>query len=125
MVGKPIIATGWSGHTDFLDPKLAAMIGGKVSPIHPSAQQKDMLIEGSQWFEPDHNHIGYFINDVKKNYKTWKQKAKSLQSKNKKSFSFEAMGEQIDSILEQYLPEIPKTVKIDLPQMSLPKLEKI
>ena len=28
LTGKPIITTAWSGHTDFLDPKLCATDGG-------------------------------------------------------------------------------------------------
>jgi len=128
LIGKPIIATGWSGHTDFLDPKLAAMLGGKLTQLHPSAQVKDMLIEGSQWFDADHNQIGHFINDVKKNYTTWKQKAKSLQKKNKTQFSFQAMGDQLNSFLEAYIPSLPveQTFKMPLPKkIELPKLKKV
>jgi glycosyltransferase involved in cell wall biosynthesis len=61
LTGKPTIASGWSGHMDFLDPKFTPILGGKLNPIHQSAQQKDILIEGSQWFDCDHGHLGQFL----------------------------------------------------------------
>ena len=50
LTGKPVIATNWSGHIDFLKPEFTPLMGGDLKNIHPTAQVKDMLIEGSQWF---------------------------------------------------------------------------
>jgi glycosyltransferase involved in cell wall biosynthesis len=124
LTGKPVIASGWSGHTDFLNPKLAAIMGGKVNPIHPSAQQKDMLIEGSQWFDVDHNHLGHFLVDVKKNYKPWSKKSKTLSGRLKKNFSYDAMKDLLLEILDKNV-DVPTQIKLELPKIKGVKLPTI
>ncbi len=124
LTGKPVIASGWSGHTDFLNPKLAAIMGGKVNPIHPSAQQKDMLIEGSQWFDVDHNHLGHFLVDVKKNYKSWSKKSKTLSGRLKKNFSYDAMKDLLLEILDKNV-DVPTQIKLELPKIKGVKLPTI
>jgi len=127
LTGKPTIATGWSGHVDFLNPKLTPIMGGKLEDIHPSAQQKDMLIEGSKWFGVDHGHLGHFLVDVKKNYKKWQPKSKTLSNKLKKNFSFEAMKDLLIKILDKNV-DVPTQVKLNIPKLestSLPTLKKV
>ena len=127
LTGKPTIATGWSGHTDFLDPKLTPIMGGKLTDIHPSAQAKDMLIEGSKWFDVDHGHLGHFLVDVKKNYKQWCSKSKVLSTRLKRNFSFEAMKNLLIEILDKNV-DVPTQVKLNIPKLegtSLPTLKKV
>ena len=127
LTGKPTIATGWSGHVDFLDAKLTPVMGGKLEDIHPSAQQKDMLIEGSKWFSVDHGHLGHFLTDVKKNYKQWSSKSKVLGNKLKRNFSFEAMKNLLIEILDENV-DVPTQVKLNIPKLdatSLPTLKKV
>ena len=124
LTNKPIIATGWSGHVDFLNPEFTALIGGNLTPIHPSAQIKDMLIENSQWFSPDHGHIGHFMNDVFENYKDWQVKGKRQGFHSRTNFSFEKMKEQLKDILTRNLPELPKQVKLQLPKLNKIELPK-
>ena len=122
LTGKPTICSGWSGPADFLDPKLTPIMGGKLNNIHSSAQQKDMLVEGSQWFDVDHGHLGHFLNDVKKNYKTWVPKSKTLSGRLKKKFSFEAMKNLLLEILDDKV-DVPTQVELKIPKLnSTPKL---
>lgn len=130
LTGKPIITTGWSGHVDFLSGKLTALIGGKLSNIHPTAVVKDMLIPESQWFDPDHGQIGHFFTDVKKNYKQWLPKSRKQAKINKQNFSFGAMVSQLENYLDTYVPEFPKQVELKLPtfggkKLDLPKLKTV
>jgi hypothetical protein len=125
LTNKPIIATGWSGQVDFLNPNFTGLMGGKLTKIHPSAQQKDMLIEGSEWFSVDHAHIGHFFTDVLKNYKDWKVKAKRQGHYSRSNFSFEKMEQQLEFILSENMPIIPKTAKLNIPSIGLPKLKKV
>ena len=50
LINKPIIASGWSGHVDFLSPEFSILIGGEVKPVDKSAVVKDVLIPESSWF---------------------------------------------------------------------------
>tara|TARA_R110000764_G_scaffold810_7_gene3129 strand:- start:73 stop:1359 length:1287 start_codon:yes stop_codon:yes gene_type:complete len=124
LTGKPVLTTGWSGHIDFLNPKLTPLMGGKLSDVHPSAQQKDMIIEGSQWFEVDHGHLGHFLKDVKKNYKEWLPKSKTQGKYLKKYYSYEAMKLELLQILDSKI-NIPTTVKLKLPETKIIKLPQL
>ena len=128
LTNKPVIASNWSGHLDFLNPEFTALIDGQVKPIHPSAQVKDMLIEGSHWFSPDFSSIGYNLNKVFENYKDWTVNGKRQGYYSRTNFSFEKMKEQLDDILSKNVPEIAKKVELKLPQLKkieLPKLKKV
>ena len=50
-------------------------------------------------------------------------------SYSKNNFNFEKMKEKMDELLTKYVPEFPKEVKLQLPQLrktiELPKLKKI
>ena len=94
LTNKPIATTAWSGHIDFLNKEFTGLMGGKLTNIHPSAQVKDMLIEGSQWFSVDQGHIGFYLNDIFENYKTWKNRANRQGFISRNEFSFDIMKNQ-------------------------------
>jgi glycosyltransferase involved in cell wall biosynthesis len=125
LTGKPVIATGWSGHIDFLKPEFSALMEGELKNIHPSAQIKDMLIEESQWFNVASSEIGKYLSDVYKNYKDWKVKGKRQASYSKSNFSYSRMKDQLVEILDKNIPNLPKKVELTLPKLTFPKLNKI
>lgn len=122
-IGKPIIASGWSGHTDFLDKNFTKLIGGTLTKLHKSAVQKDVLIEESSWFTPDDNEVGKAYKEVYKNYNKILPLAKKQSHKIKINFSFENMTEVLGKILDNNLPEFPKQIELKLPKLDLPKLQ--
>jgi|TARA_R110000824_G_scaffold299178_1_gene487302 glycosyltransferase involved in cell wall biosynthesis len=124
LLNKPIIASGWSGHLDFLEKDCVALCGGKINPIDRSAQVKGMLIEGSQWFDIDHNYINHFLNEIFNNYDEWVEKAKNQSKHSKKNFSFDKMTKKIKELLIKNAPELPKKMELKLPGMDKIKMPK-
>ena len=137
LTDKPVIATGWSGHIDFLKREFSALMSGELTPVHATAAD-DFLIKEAKWFSVDHSNIGHFLTDVSKNYKDWKVKAKKQGKYSRANFSFDVMKKQLADTLERNIPEIAKTValklpklkkvnapKTELPKLKLPKLKKI
>jgi hypothetical protein len=123
LVKKPIIASNWSGHTDFLNAEFIYAINGELKNVHPSAANQ-FLIQDSQWFSPNHHEIGTALTDMFNNYKKYNDGAKRQTFRSKSMFSFDKMKELIGSYLDQYVPEFPKQVQIKLPtlnKISLPK----
>ena len=51
--GKPVIASGWSGHIDFLNPTDAVLLNGELRSVEPGAVWEDILIRESHWFNVD------------------------------------------------------------------------
>ena len=128
LTNKPIVTTGWSGHVDFLNSEFTSLMAGQLTPIHQSAQVKDMLIEGSQWFSVDQGQIGHYLNDVYNKYKDYKVKGKRQGFISRSKFSFENMKEQLKEILSNNVPDLPKQVDLKLPKLKkveLPKLKKV
>jgi glycosyltransferase involved in cell wall biosynthesis len=48
LLGKPVVATGWSGNTDFMDATNAALVGYRLVPA-----RDDRLVYRGLWAEPD------------------------------------------------------------------------
>ena len=129
---KPIIVSGWSGHMDFLKPEFNIMVGGKLTPIHPSTQNKFVVNQGFNWFSPDHGQIGHSLKEVFENYKKYKDLGKRQSHYSRTNFSWEKMKELLSSILDKNVPEIATKIELKLPKIDtklqlpqLPKLEKL
>ena len=123
---KPIIATNWSGHVDFLNPEFVTLVGGTMTPVHPSAANQWLLKE-SQWFTPDSGQVGYHLKNMFENYKDYADGGKRQGFHAKTNFSFEKMTEKMAEYLKR-VPEFPKQAQLKLPQLKkieLPKLNKV
>jgi len=122
LTGKPIIASNWSGHTDFLKPSFSTLIGGELENVDASAAN-DWLIKESKWFKPNDGEMGRSLKDVYKKYKQYLVKSKQQKNFSKSKFSYDKMEELIASILEANIPDFPKQVELTLPKLELPKLQ--
>ena len=126
LIGKPIIASGWSGQLDFLHKDYTALCGGKLSTLDKSSEVKGMLIEGSQWFDIDHNYVNHYYHDIINNYDVWLEKAKNQSKISKKEYCFDKMSQRIEEILDKNTPELPKKMELKLPgidKIKMPKKE--
>jgi len=120
MTGLPVIAPNWSGQVDFLNPKLSALLSGKLENIPKSAVWKGVLIENSKWFVVDQKNAVNALNFVKDDIMNMKRQAKELMDINREKFTLSKMTEKLDELMEKYMKDIPQQVNI-----SLPKLKKI
>jgi glycosyltransferase involved in cell wall biosynthesis len=118
MTGKPIIASNWSGHKDFLPVDKAIMIGGTLTEVHSSAIDS-FVIKGSKWFTANYNEFAEVMKLVYKDYDTFKERAENLKIENKVKFSMDAMKDKFKEIIE------PHTIKPQEHKLVLPKLTKI
>jgi len=128
LTKKPIIASNWSGHKDFLSEEFTTLIPGELHNLDDSSVVQDMLMKEFQWFGVDNGVAFISLRDVFTNYKDYKEKANRQAFRSKTNFSFEKMVEQLDGYLTKYIPEFPKQVQLKLPQLKkieLPKLKKV
>ena len=118
---KPVIASNWSGHLDFLNPEFASLVPGELKPVHESAIQDRLIIKDSKWFAADVNFTTLLLKDYVNSYKSYAEKGKRLGHYCKTNFSFEKMQEKLEAIIDA---NAPKKVEIKLPnikKISLPK----
>tara|TARA_A200000159_G_C7334461_1_gene344442 strand:- start:1202 stop:2482 length:1281 start_codon:yes stop_codon:yes gene_type:complete len=116
--GKPIIASAWSGHVDFLHKEYNFLVGGKLENVHKSAANK-WILEQAKWFKIDHQQAGGVLKTVYNNYK----KAVVMSRKNrhyvKTNFTQDKMTEKLGELLTQYkVGEGPTQVGLKLPKLK-------
>ena len=131
---KPVIASNWSGHKDFLPDDKALMLPGNLTKTPPEAFPENIYVEGSQWFSVNYPVASNVVKDVYNNYKKYVPNAKKLTFENKNKFSLNAMTKEFEKILDKHLPEFQEQVSLKLPQLKstgkttsnikLPKLKK-
>ena len=125
LVNKPIIASNWSGHIDFLDKEFCYLINGTLTNVDKSAVVEKMILKESQWFTPHDTEAATALRLVYDNYKKYAELAKRQGYKSRTNFSWEKMAEQLDQILSSNLPEFAKQVQLKLPTLQLPKMNKV
>jgi glycosyltransferase involved in cell wall biosynthesis len=124
LTAKPVIASNWSGHLDFLNDDMSVLLQGEVKQIHPSAVVERMLLAESGWFTVNYKKASGMLVDVYKNYKKYLDGAKRQAYRSRTEFSLDKMSERLLSIVDS---KIPKPVEFKLPQLKkieLPKIKK-
>tara|TARA_R110002073_G_scaffold105185_3_gene238034 strand:- start:3 stop:1277 length:1275 start_codon:yes stop_codon:yes gene_type:complete len=119
--GKPVIASGWSGHVDFLHEKFSVLIPGELEPVHASAAN-NWLIPEAKWFKPDTRYVGGSFKNVFEKYKDFKANGKRQKYYTEQNYSWNHMEKLVNQILDDNLPEFPKEMELKLPELNIPKL---
>ena len=125
--GKPVIASGWSGHMDFLNSEDAILVGGELKQLHPSSVWDGVLIKESSWFAPDAQQSANAMAAVFMNYESFRKKAHKLGKENFKKFSYQTIQKRTWELLDKHVPEFPKQIPLVLPKLKkieLPKIKK-
>jgi len=134
ITGKPVIASNWSGHVDFLNPDYCVMLPGNLTDVHRSAADK-MIMKETKWFTVDYGVAAATLQDVVKNYKTYLTRSRKQTQYVKDNFSLERMSEIFKNIVDEGLKGVPehvglklpklKKVNTEAPKLKLPKLKKV
>jgi glycosyltransferase involved in cell wall biosynthesis len=139
LSGKPVIASNWSGHVDFLN-KDAILLPGSLNDVKKQSFPKNMYVKGAQWFTVNYNYASKILKDVFNNYSKYTVKARKLAIVNQTKFSLDVMTKKFEEILDKYLPKfeeppipvdlkLPKLKKVgavkEKPKVELPKLKKV
>ena len=116
MTGKPIIASNWSGHKDFLPMDKGIMIGGKLTEVHDSVID-NFILKGSKWFTANYNEASEVMKLVIQDYEKFSQKSEQLRISNSENFTKEKMRDKFIEYLTPILNQ-PKEHKIVLPKLN-------
>ncbi len=129
VTGKPILASNWSGHVDFL--KHSIKLPGELKQIHPSSVQGDMIIKESKWFYVNYGYASKLLKKVYTNYKDYVSDARKQARVSREEFNKDKMTEKFTEILDKYVVkqvtlQLPKLKKVEKkPEIKLPKLKKV
>ena len=125
---KPIIASPFSGHTDFLHSDYNMFVKGKVEQVHASAVTK-YIIKESAWYKVDGLELTKAFEEMYKNYDKYVEMGKRQGYRSRNEFSLDKMTEKLSQILEKNMPKLSRPISLTLPKLntnvSLPKKDAI
>ncbi len=126
LSGKPLLASNWSGHLDFLNPKFCKLLDGDVKPL-PADCVNEWLIKESSWFTVNYQKAAESMKNCFHFYTPYREKAEKLREENMELFSIQAMDKKFHAFLDDNVPKFSIEQKIVLPRLkkiNLPKLTK-
>ena len=116
--GKPIVASNWSGHLDFLHPDYNFLVGGKLDKVDKSAANKWILQE-SEWFTIDYGQAGGIMKWIYDNYKKALEKSRKNRKYVKDNFTIGKMSSKLSEVLDAYkVGDGPTQVGLKLPKLK-------
>ena len=131
ITGKPIIASDWSGHKDFL--KYATLLPGELTNVHSTAADK-FILRGSKWFTVNYGYASKILQDIVTNYKKYCEISRKQPHHVKTNFSLAVMSKKFCDIVDNGLQSVPQQMSLKLPKLKkvteapkikLPKLNKV
>lgn len=116
--GKPVLVSGWSGHTDFVNPAFHTYLDGELNPVHPSAVWEGVINSGSSWFRVNYQSAADVMNQVYKKYNNYLNNSKKSVKEIETKWSFDSMTSKFDTFLAQYLPKFAQKIQLNLPKLN-------
>lgn len=98
--GLPIIATGWSGHTDFLNHGRYIDIDYDLKEIHESRVDGKIFMHGAKWAYPNEDSFKRKIRKFKESSSTPREWAADLQKKIVDQYSFHNIAKMYNSVFQ-------------------------
>ena len=116
MTGKPVIASNWSGHKDFLPMNKSILLEGTLTDVHESSADK-FILKDSKWFTVNYEEAVKTLRHVFDNYNSYLDNSKLLMEENKNNFSIEMMNKKLSEILKP-INDYPVEKKLNLPKLT-------
>jgi glycosyltransferase involved in cell wall biosynthesis len=116
MTGKPVIASNWSGHKDFLSMESSVMIGGTLTEVDDSAVD-NFILKGSKWFTANYDEFSQVLILVKEQYGKFLNRSEVLRIENSNKFSLSKMKEVFSSLIQSKVM-VPTKVNLILPKLN-------
>lgn len=116
--GKPILCSGWSGQLDFLNKDYTMLVGGTLEKVHSSAVIPHMILAEASWFRPNDDHVIFGLKDAYAHWAVWKTKAEKQRAFINSNFNLDKMQEKLSIIFQNYLPEFPEEMELNLPELD-------
>ena len=102
--GQPVIATGWSGHMDFLQLNGKDMFGNvkyDLAKVNPQSVWNGVIQAESGWAYPNIEHAKRLMRDVYDNHRKWKTRATKLKKHIVKNYTEDKMYAKFCKMVEE------------------------
>lgn len=110
--GRPVIASKWSGHLDFLPKSKSILLPGTL--VEPNINN-NMFPPDCKWFEVDTKKSSELLTSVYDEYDKHLIRAKKLADTNLKKYNSSQVFDMYSKVFDTYIPKQPDQVEIQLP----------
>lgn len=101
--GLPVIATGWSGHLDFLQHGKYINILHQLGPIHKSRVDGKIFVDGARWAYPSEDDFKKRVSKFRQSSSIPRQWAKELQDFLIERYSLDSVSRVYDVTLKDII----------------------
>jgi glycosyltransferase involved in cell wall biosynthesis len=102
FLGKPVIATGYSGNMDFMDEQTALIVKYKLKPVR---RDEYLFAENQQWAEPDLDQAAFYVLKLLDDPEFGRRLGEKASQRIRINFSYLAMGLKYHQRLEEIRKE--------------------
>jgi glycosyltransferase involved in cell wall biosynthesis/SAM-dependent methyltransferase len=104
LLGKPVVATGYSGNVDFMRPENSYLVDHELVPIGPG---NDPYPAEAEWAEPDLDHAATLLRQVFDDQDEARRRGEVAAADIRRSHSAQVSGQAMQSRLERTRGLIP------------------
>jgi glycosyltransferase involved in cell wall biosynthesis len=104
--GMPVVATGWSGHTDFLKEDCYAKLAYKLKEISDDRVDGRIFMKGTRWAEIEEKDFKEKILDLVDNYDMHQERANSLKEYVVNNFDKNAVIKSYTSFFNKHIRKV-------------------
>jgi len=101
--GLPVIATGWSGHTDFLSLGKYVSIYYQLAEVHPSRVDDRIFVKGARWASPSEEDFKKRVTKFRQSSSTPKEWALDLRTKLLETYDLRTIFKVYDETLKEFI----------------------
>jgi len=102
--GLPVIATGWSGHTEFLKNGKYIEISYKLDKIHPSRVDDKIFVNNARWANPSEEDFKRKAQKFKSSASVPKEWAESMKRVILEKYSLDSLKPKYDDLVNGAVP---------------------
>lgn len=101
--GLPVIATGWSGHLDFLNHGKFISIDYSLNEIHPSRVDNKIFIKGAKWAIPNEADFKRKVTKFKNASSLPREWSKELKEKIIENYSHDSIAKMYNDLTREII----------------------
>lgn len=101
--GLPVIATGWSGHTDFMGLGKYIRVDYTLKEVHPSRIDGRIFVKGTRWAEVNEDDFKHKVKKFKDSPSIPREWATELSKTLQERYAFQSTVKQYDKAFEGLL----------------------
>lgn len=98
--GLPVIATGWSGHTDFLSKGKYIELAYKLEPVHASRVDGKIFVSGAKWANVTEDDFKKKVSKFRNSPSLPREWAADLRAKLLEEYSHAAVSRMYDEVVK-------------------------